>query len=94
MPGKQAFQITGLLFRLLWELTTLLIEIKTSLWIKKINYKRKFKSKIKNLPPRLQDELIKYYEERLDKYSVGLRDILKMMSSGKQRILDEEGLEY
>ena len=94
MPGKQAFQITGLLFRLLWELTTLLIEIKTTLWIKKINYKRKFKSKIKNLPPCLQDELIKYYEERLDKYSVGLRDILKMMSSGKQRILDEEGLEY
>jgi len=94
MPGKQAFQITGLLFRLLWELTTLLIEIKTSLWIKKINYKRKFKSKIKNLPPPLQDELIKYYEERLDKYSVGLRDILKMMSSGKQRRLDEEGLEY
>jgi len=94
MPGKQAFQITGLLFRLLWELATLLIEIKTTIWIKKINYKRKFRSKIKNLPSRLQDELIKYYEERLDKYSVGLRDILKMMSSGKQRILDEEGLEY
>ncbi len=72
----------------------MLLEIKATLWIKKINYKRKFKAKVKKLPPRLQEELIKYYEERLDKYSVGLRDILKMMSSGKQRILDEEGLEY
>ncbi len=85
---------TVILFRLIWQLTTLLLELKATLWIKKMFYKRRFKEKIKNLPPSLQEELVKYYGERIDKYTINLKEIIKMMSSGKQRLIDDEGLEY
>ncbi len=84
----------GILLRIIWQLATLLLELKATLWIKKITYKRRFKEKIKKLPPSLQEELVKHYEERIDKYTINLKEIMKMMSSGKQRLIDEEGLEY
>ncbi len=84
----------GILIRLIWQLATLLIELKATLWIKKMIYKRRFKEKTKNLPSSLQEELIKYYEERINKYTINLKEITRMMNSGKQRIIDEEGLEY
>ncbi len=84
----------GILIRLIWQLATLLIELKATLWIKRMIYKRRFKEKIKNLPSSLQEELIKYYEERIDKYTLDLKEIMRMMNSGKQRLIDEEGLEY
>lgn len=84
----------GILLRLIWQLATLLLELKATLWIKKMIYKRRFKEKTKNLPPSLREELVKYYEERIDKYTINLKEIVKMMSSGKQRLVDEEGLEY